>query len=401
MIHLRSLYAVSLGAAVLLASACSDEDPPAADASVVTGMDAADEFDAGVDAGRPDRGVMINDAGSDAGVHYCTTANAVDVDGTNVIVGEASTPALTPSEAAAELSCLDDGPDPLDFDVTIFLRGCFTPIGAALTEAQLEDLEVDVFEATNRVSGLPNDPGFDAVTGQNRGTPVGVTHFFDPTIATSVCASGVQLEIGFNATDPALVSETNYIVRVRTASSAAAQVIPPTYYFGVLARNEGLGGAPLKLDTCTASQCYLRYNFVAATTAALTTAISAAPTAIPGSANLRDGLGSGYGLIEAHDCNATPMKHAVAGFNPAGLNDGYVGDTINLGATETTERGLYFALGFPGQTATASTALEVTAAVGVARDDLCTEEYAGGTITVFPDSVSVFRSSDQTVLHGR
>jgi hypothetical protein len=396
----RKLSVLFFGAAVLASSACSDEDPASADGGTVAQMDAADDYDGGIDAGRPDSGLLRPEAGVDAGVHHCTTGDNINFSGAEIAVGAASTQALNPQEGVSDLSCLDVEPDDLEFQVAIFIRGCVTPIGAALTRANLDSLEVAVFRA--RDGNTMVDPSFDAVSGSDHrpDQKIDVGASFDSTIATSVCASGVQLEIGFNETGTVLRSEEEYIVRIRTATAAPQQVAPPTYYFGVIGRNDNLGGAPLELDLCSASQCYLRHNFVLPTTSALSAAITAAPTPVPGSANLRDGLGAGYGIVEANDCDGIPMTHAVAGFNPAPINDGYVGDMVNAAATETTDRGLYIGLGFPGQAATASTAIQVAAAVGAKRDDSCTEEFAGSVIVVFPDSVSVYRSSSQTVLHG-
>lgn len=366
--------------------------------------DATENADATItDLGRADTGIPRPDAGADAGAYYCTTAGQIAVGRTEVNTGESSAPATHADDSPADLSCLATSVEPLPFGVPIFIRGCFNTAGTGLTQAELDQIEVAVFPAS--VAGVEVDPSYDFVTGADHepNRRLGVGWDFDTSVAENVCPSRVQLQIGFNASGAAsLQSEAEYIVRVRTASAAPALVVPTTYYMGLIVRNVNIAGAPIELDLCNTQQCFLRHNFNAIRASELTAITAAAAAPVPGAANLRDGLGAGYAMIETHDCADLAMAHAVAGTNPSPLNDLYIAadGSPDFAATETSGFGLYLGAGFPGQSATASTAIDVVGAVGAARDETCTEELGGRAFTVFADSVSVLRSGPETVLHG-
>lgn len=399
-------WTLVLGAMIAAASfACSDSNSNdsgggGADAGGFT--DAVEQNDATVDAGRVDTGIPRTDSGVvDGGEHFCATGDRITVEGAEVVVGMASTPAQRADNSNADLSCIDDPPTQDIFSAPIYMRGCFTATGDMLTPEEISKLRIDVFVARD-VAMNATDPSYDFVTGRDRdpGARQQVEANFDPNVSPTLCPSHLQVDIGFDAPGQALGSEVEYIVRVRTSTGAATPVIVPTYFFGVIVRNDQIVGAPLDLQNCTSQQCSLRFDFNVVRATDLATAIAAAQNPIPGSADLTDGLGSGYGMIQTFDCTHLPIAHAVAGFNPAPLNDGYIDNGVNYNATESTGEGLYVAVGFPGQAATASTAIQVVGAIGAKRDDTCTEEFGGRKLTIFPDSISVIRSSAETVLHG-
>lgn len=398
-----------IGAAcAALAFACSSsEDNNDAGVAADAGggnPDATENADAAItDLGRADTGIPRPDAGADAGTYYCATEGQIAVGRTEVAAGESSAPAIHEDNSPADLSCIATSIDPLPFSVPIFMRGCFTTAGTGLTEAELDQLEVAVFPAS--VAGVEVDPSYDFVTGLDHDAEhrQEVNWDFDTSVAENVCPSRVQIQIGFNASGSAsLQSEVEYVVRIRTSSAAVSQVVPTTYYFGLVVRNDNIAGAPLELDLCNTQQCFLRHNFNVVRASDLTAITTAATTPVPGAANLRDGLGAGYAMIETYDCADLPIANAVAGTNPSALNDLYVAAdaTPAFNATESSALGLYIGAGFPGQAATASTAIDVVGAIGAKRDMTCTEELGGRTFTVFPDSLSVIRSGPETVLHG-
>jgi hypothetical protein len=406
-IRTTSTLGLALFASFALNVACSDDGGN--DAGVTTdsgnpGRD-AEATDSGPDGGGlPDSGPRA-DVGPVDGGHFCTTGGEVSVNDVDVRVGEASMPGKTPTGMFSDVACRR--PTAGAFNDAIFLRGCVTFLGDAPTQAermQLESnptLEIALFPARDQ-GGNPVDPSFDFTTGADRSPSekLELEVDFDTSVSAAVCPSQVQVDIGFDApTTNAISTEVEYILRVRS-STATGDLWATMYYFGVIARNDSItriGGGE-----CTAQTCFSRLNFTVARRSALQMLAQQQATPIPGANNLSDGLGSGYSLVEALDCDNTPIRYAVAGFAPAPLNDGYFsGTTFDPAAMETGAEGMYMALGFPGQAATSSMAIDAVAAVGVQRDPTCTEEFAGQMIQIYPDSISVLRTGRENVLHQR
>jgi hypothetical protein len=91
------------------------------------------------------------------------------------------------------------------------------------------------------------------------------------------------------------------------------------------------------------------------------------------------------------------MQHATAGFAPMAVKQGYLTGkrTFDATLTQTSSSALFVGLGFT----TGLTAATATTAVGVTRDGACTESFAGGSVRIWSDSISVFKSGPLSVLH--
>lgn len=399
---LRSISLAFLVTGTLVTHVACSDDGGSTDAGFnadAAQVDASAPYDSGVlDSGARDAGSRDASAPRDAGFE-CTENDSVQVAGTTVRVGASSMPTLS-SGAGADLAC--ELPTMGTFSDPIFFRGCLNVLGTAPTESELAQLEIAVFKARDEESEAV-DPSFDPETFVDRQptaripAQIGV----NTNVAQAVCASGVQFDIGLDApTATALATETEYVIRVRTATTTGAAVWATTYYPGVIARNGAIEST--LPGECTTQSCYAIYNLTVLRASTLAAFVGQATPAVPGGADLEDGRGAGYGLVEAYDCNSIAMQYAVAGFSPSPLSDGYItGTTLDLAAAETSASGLYLALGFSSQTAANDQALAVTGAVGADSAGACTEEFAGRVVTVYPDSITVLRTSRENVLHDR
>jgi hypothetical protein len=404
-----------LGLCILLLSglaACSSSnngDASTAGDAGASGEDAAPATDSGTgsadaaprDVGpRSDGGMEITDAS-----YYCAVNNEVQVGQTQVAITPATDPATTMG-SASNTACIDQPPTMGAFTAPIFIRGCINvlaPSGTMTTQSDIDVLDVAVFFAKDPNTGDPVDPSWDRATGMDKTSNARIpVHFtVDTNIAMSTCASRLQLTIGFQpGLTNSLQSETEYIVRTRTATTAGMMqnVWAPTYYYDIIVRNNKVTGRT-DLSTCTPNVCFLRHNFNLIRTAGLRAFANAVQT--PGGDNFADGMGAGYALLEAYDCGDLPMKNAVAGVSPSALGKGYLDATgmLDTSAMASSDLGLFMALGFMGQDASSTAPIETTAAFGIKRDAMCTEEFGGRKLEVFPDSVSILRSSQEIVLH--
>ncbi|MCK6545794.1 hypothetical protein L6R52_07995 [Myxococcota bacterium] len=403
MARARSLRSISLAFLVtgtlVTHVACSD-DSGGADAGFnpdAAPMDASAPYDSGVmDSGARDSGVRDASTPRDAGFE-CIENDSVQVGATTVRVGATSMPTLA-SGASADLSC--EVPTMGTFSDPIFLRGCLNVVGAAPSAAELAQLDVAVFKAFD-AENAPVDPSFDPATFVDRQPDARIPLDIELDTTVSTCPSGVQFTMGLDApVSAALGTETEYVLRVRTATTTGAAVWATAYYPGLIARNGAIEST--LPGECTTQSCYAVYNVTVMRASTLATFAGQATPAIPGAADLEDGRGAGYGLIETFDCNSIPMQYATAGFSPTPLADGYVaGAALDLAATESAASGLYLALGFTSQTAANDQPLAVTGAVGADSVGACTEEFAGRVVTVYPDSITVLRTSRENVLHDR
>ncbi len=359
----------------------------------------------GMDAMAPDTGVPDTgphdtgprpDSGADAGtVHYCAINSEIEVQNTPVMIARAATP-VTTNGAPSNVACIDQPAQMGGFTVPIYIRGCLdviAPANATTSTAAIHALDIAVFHAKTS-SGATVDPSWDRTTGEDRSPMSRVpVHFtVDTNIAATACPSRLQLTIGFQTLlANALQSETEYIVRARTATTSATDYWATTYYYDIIVRNDNVAGSGGQLANCTPNVCFLRHNFnilPRSTLAALTQAANTPQTAA-------------YAMLETYDCSDLPMKNAVAGFSPAPLTAGYLdaSGTLSSTAAATFNDGVFLALGFTGQDTTKTAT--VTGAIGVERDATCTEEFGGRAFNVFPRSISVLRSSAEIVLHGR
>lgn len=343
----------------------------------------------------PDTGPRPDATPRDAG-HFCTNAGAIDVRGTTVNVDEATAAPLSPRGAASVTTCIDE-PAPPALELPVTFRGCVTFVGGSTTatDNELMGLELDVFLAKNRM-GAVVDPTFDGMTWANRAQP-------EERIATDVvidrtpnCGSGVQIEIGRGSVGPASVrSSVEYVIRIR--STAAGGIWATSYHHAAIVfpdRVVGGGGG-----RCTPQDCTGQFDLLAIRKTAIGAFNTAAGANPAGSADLDDGVGDGYAIVEAWDCGRLPMRNATAGFAPAPAGGGYIIDgTLSTMATATDGSGLYAGLGFTNTSSLA--AATVTGAVGILRDaDTCTEEFSGAAFRVYPDSVSILRSGRVHGLH--
>ena len=207
------------------------------------------------------------------------------------------------------------------------------------------------------------------------------------------------LDLGSDSFD----SETFYTIRVRSSSTSVA--FPTTYLYRHIRRND----QGTNSTACQAIEERIPqrdFTFPVVPPNLVAAGVQASTSPIPGSADLRDGLGAGYAMIEVRDCAAgsgVRVMSATAGTLPRPTASFYPGEDFALGANRaTTGRGLYFALGFPGLTASSSTGISVSAGVGLLRNEnTCTEEFGGVVMPVFPDGVTFVRANRENVIHGR
>ena len=113
-------------------------------------------------------------------------------------------------------------------------------------------------------------------------------------------------------------AETPYVLRIRSVQTSTP-AWADMYHYGFIRRNDEVSVTP----ACGINEARvpgIRYTFPLVHRSLLTNAIGAAGAPVPGSANLDDGLGSGYGLLEARDCSlggGVAMENATLGIVPA------------------------------------------------------------------------------------
>ncbi len=389
------------GALALGATACGSSDE----------TDAGSGADAGVDAGQIQVDATVVDSGPqpDAGMpprpdagHYCTMNGAVDVNGTAVPVADVSGQAQTTTGNGAVTSCIDGPPnDNPGFISELCFAECANFHGATPSEAEVMALQVDVFLQTE--DGSPVDPSYDYTTGVDRQPSANAGSGYDWVANTSDCDSGWQLEIGYNSSGDTLNSETSYIVRVRTATTAPG-TWPTMYMYNFIRRNDQSPDNNCGNDEQRIPSRAFEFPIIPASMIA--NAVSAVGSPVVGADDLRDGLGKGHAIIEARDCaggGGQTMSGVSAGFSPAPQGAYYLGEdnTVQSGDTETLTSGLFIGVGFGSNTATSSSAINVAAAIGLTTDGTCTEEFGGLEIPVFADGVTFLRMNRETVIHGR
>lgn len=374
-------------------------------------MDAGSTPDAGVrdsGAGGTDATVMpprdggVRDSGPPAdGGHYCTMNGEVDVNGTAVAVADVSGRPTTASGATAVTSCIDNPPsDNPPFINELCFTECLDFLGESPTAADVSALDLDIFFA--EMNGNPVDPTYDYGTRRDR-MPNGNTGAgFRITENASDCDSGFQIEIGYGSSGQVLAAETQYIIRVRSATSAVDW--PTVYMHNFIRRNDEVP----QVSVCGNDEQRIpsrAYEFPVVSSALLSSAVSQAGNVV-GAADLTDGLGSGHAIIETLDCTGgggVPSAGISAGFNPAPAGAYFLDANYGLdtAATETSEAGLYLGVGFPGNTETSSMSVDITGAVGLTTTGACTEEFGGLVFPVYSDGVTYIRMNRETVIHGR
>lgn len=388
------------GALALGATACGSSD----DTDAGSG-------DAGADAGQVQVDATVVDSGPapDAGMpprpdagHYCTTGGEVDVNGTAVPVADVSAEAQSSTGSGAVTTCIDGPPsDSPPFISEFCFTECVNFHGPTPSAAEVANLQVTVFEQVK--DGNAVDPSYDYTTGADRqpGANTGAGHSWKENSAD--CDSGWQLEIGYNSIGETLNSETDYVVRVRTATTSAG-TWPTMYMYNFIRRNDQSPANNCGNDETRIPSLAFEFPIIPANMIA--NAVSAVGATVNGSEDLGDGLGKGYAIIEARDCaggGGQTMSGVSAGFAPAPQGAYYLGDdyTVQTGEAATLTTGLFIGVGFGANTATSSSAMNVAAAIGLTTDGTCTEEFGGLEIPVFADGVTFLRMNRETVLHGR
>src|SRR5207244_1974312 len=173
--------------------------------------------------------------------HYCAVNNEVQVGQTQVAIPPATAQATTMG-AAANAACIDVPPTMGAFTAPVFIRGCVNVIAPQGTNTNMQDinkLDVAVFYAKDPNTGDPVDPSWDLATGMDKTAVARIPIHFtvDNNVAMSACTSRIQLTIGFQLElMNALQSETEYIIRTRTATTAGVMqtVWAPTYYYDII-----------------------------------------------------------------------------------------------------------------------------------------------------------------------
>ena len=347
---------------------------------------------------RPDTGPGLDSGPRDAG-HYCAAAGAVDVRGKTVNVGMATTAPSTGGQEAV-LSCIDQS-YPMGVDGQITFRAClqFVSGSTVATQAELDDLEVAVFHATDPATTMPTDPTFDPRTGADRAprARVGVDVVIERR--NLGCNGGTQIELGRRSMGArALRTTIPYIIRLRSKTSTQAGAVWVTSYHphSIIPPDSIIGG---QVGFCTPQDCTGFIDLIAMRRSAVTTLAQATGVNPAGATNLGDERGDGYAVISASDCARLPMNNAVAGFSPTPGAAGYLRDgRYDRAATATDPSGLYLGFGFANTSSTSP--LAVAGAVGVLRNaGTCTEEFAGQELRVYPDALTVMRSGRTNVLH--
>ncbi len=388
--------ALSLGALCL--SACSSEDTPPD--SGVTGADASDPVDLGVamipDVGRPDAQVRPDSGLADA-AQECVMNGAVEVDGVNVNVGTTTMEPVNGVGQAGDLRCRA----PLSLRVLMRVQGCINFIGAVPSQAELDQLDIEVFSAVNPDDGEPTDPTYDPATGLDRTPAARVSPDVVLSYDQTACPGGVRMVLGGESIGTsALGTGTSYIIRTRssTVGIVGEPLFVDQYFFGMIVYGDQLelgGGAT---DRCTPAACAGRMDLVVARRHALHLIGGMTGTAIEGFANLSDHVGSGHAMIQTMDCGGISMSNVASGFTPAPAARSYLTATNahSGAATVTSTTGILLGLGFTGTTTAAPRT--ITAASAVTSDGACMLPFAGGAFPVYPDAISLVRLGRETFL---
>ena len=389
-------------AALIGLSACSgddDDDQTSRDGGVA--RDAGPPRDAGFrDAGPP------RDAGPRPdGGHYCAPGNEVQVGGSGVPVDPISE--IPENEFnQTQVACIDDSVRPQAQNFEYCLLECANFMGFDPTPADVGALQVAVFP-TEDGNGMFVDPSYDRTSGMdarpNERLEVGYNF---REVVGGFCDSGWAVEIGFNdlGNEP-LFGEISYTIRVTSSTASSAWV--DTYYPNFIRRNASptVAGSNCRLELVERTTPDVTYDFVVGARSVVSSAAMGAGVPVPGSDDYDDGLGNGYGLVEVRDCTGSdgrPIRNAVGGFLPPPLGDYYPSDAWDLARRDraTDQAGRYLAVGFAGTVGTSSASRDIRYAVGVSTDGTCTEEYGGGAVTIYPDSLTVLRANNETILHG-
>jgi hypothetical protein len=411
MIQKRSLLAFTLlisGALALAGCPSDDDDDGMTDASPDTGVNDTGVTDSGTnDTGTNDTGT--NDTGTnDTGVDTCLVNNTVDVAGTGVVVDEATAEPLTQGDTPAVLSCR--APPAPGFQNDYCLVECVDFLGYQPSRPEVEQLQIAVFPLFDfgSMTSFDIDPTYDRATGEDNDPasrlPIG---FIFESPQNTDCASGWQLELAFTGNGPGggdatLLAEFAYMLRVTTSSGANNPAWVDTYHYGFIRRNDEASN----VGACGINEARIpgtRYTFPVVHRSILEDAISNAGSPIPGSADLDDGLGSGYAILESRDCSSgggLAMENATLGLTPTPIADVYPGAAFELNRTAlfTSGIGHWLAVGFEEMTATSSMALDVVGAVGVSSEGTCTEAFAGSEFPVYPDSVTFIRFNRENAI---
>lgn len=358
-----------------------------------------------IDIGFPDSGpppdVGFRDTGPrpDAG-HYCAMNDQVTVDGMAVPVDPA-TEVASLTVGSASLSCIDSELPNLGFAFGYCITQCLNFFGYTPTAEEVEGLEFAAFPLTN--NDEPVDPSFDYQTYRDREPqsllPIG---FRTLPVESNECSSGWKVELGYSNLGPdTFESDLLYVIRVRSSSTAAA--FATTYLYRQIRRNDQTNNSvACRTEEERIPDVKLTFPVIPATL--IDEAVQAGGAAVPGSDDLFDGLGTGYAMVEVRDCSGgsgSLTTGATSGTLPAPVASFYPTEDLMLGTErQTSGSGLYFAVGFPGLTATSSGSTDVRVGVGVNRNPgTCTEEYGGITMPIFSDGVTFVRANRETVIH--
>jgi hypothetical protein len=370
--------------------ACGDDDTGDPDGGTQTGEDAtARDATTPTDSGvmRPDAEPRPDTGPQDAG-HFCIMGGQATVNGTNVPVEDVTMRPTNPSGQPSITSCIDKRPSQV-IAAPIRFRGCLDVLGAApmASDLQAPALEISVFRQ-NRNGGPRTDPSYDRATGAER-SPDTIQNagFAVNQVMTSVCPSGREIELGRDAVaDAQLRTDTDYIIRIRTSTRAAQATWVDTYFYRVNIRSDQLEAGSTSTDRCTPQTCSGRMSLFLVRPAALGMLVNASGANVP--------MGGAHAFVQANDCQDLPMANVTAGFSPAPLADGYLNASFAFdnAAMTTSGVGLLFGAGF-----TASST--VTGAVAITRDGACTEDFAGDSVRVFADSITVIRTGRENTLH--
>ena len=400
-----------LGLAVALFAACGEDPAPVdagpgpVDAGAAPDQGVPDaEVDAGEDAG--------TDAGEDAGTrdlgptdtgYYCVGEDGTEeVAGEPVVVPEAEAAPTTAGGSTPSTSCIDRRVTPFGRFRAVCFTQCADFLGFEPTAAQIEAIEIDVFDAEPREGLPPVDPSFDPVTGDERSPDrrLDAGARIVPSDGNT-CPSGYQVEMGFLSEGGEIPSQTRHVFRIRDRSSEAP-VWATTYVWDFIRQNEQLD----QLGTdCSAGVGDARIPergnaFTVVPAALLDAAAETGQVEVPGADDLFDGSGAGYAMVETRDCSSVGAltAHLTVGLRPAALAGGYLtadGAWISTSSRAgTTDRGLYLGLG----AAPLSGATETRAAVGVDRAGACTETLYGKAFSMFPDAVTFVRMDREATI---
>lgn len=407
--RIRGLSSTSLvlaATSLLVLSACSGDDD---------GDDTTVERDGGVtdprDGGSGDpRDAGPRDGGPppvrpDAG-HYCAPGDEVQVDGQGVPVDPVSERPQN-EFGQTNTSCIDSpiSPQAMNFEYCLF--ECVNFMGFDPDPADIAALQVAVFPADDGNGGYL-DPSYDRITGQDRSAAERLNIGYNfREVTGNFCDSGWGVEIGFTDLGPSpLFGEIAYTLRVSSSTASSAWV--DTYYPYFIRRNASptVAAAGCNLSLVERTTPDVTYDFVVGARSVVSAAAMGAGVPVPGSDDFDDGQGNGYAYLEARDCNGDDgrsITNATGGFLPPALADYYPSDAWDLARRDrvTDQAGRFLGIGFAGTVGTSSASRDIRWGVGISRDGTCTEEYGGGVLPVFPDSLSVLRVNNETILHGR